>query len=456
MQDTKSIQAVDSAHYLHPFTEHKALAAKGARVMVKGQGIYLWDSEGKKLLDGMSGLWCMNVGYGRKELADVAYKQLQELPYYNSFFNTTNIPAVELSKLLVEISPPQFNHVFFAGSGSEGNDTIFRMVRWFWDLEGQPQRKVVISRKNGYHGSTVCGSSLGGMSYMHEQGDLPIPGIVHIEQPYWFELGRDIDKDAFGIKAAGWLEEKILEVGADKVAAFIAEPVQGAGGVIIAPKTYWAEIQRICDKYGILLISDEVICGFGRTGSWFGCETLGYKPDFINFAKGVTSGYIPLGGVLVGDRVAKVVIEKGSDFNHGYTYSGHPVACAVAIENIRILQREKVIETVKNETGPYLKERFEGLKDHPLVGDAETLGMMAGLVLVKGKSPIEMFDPNLGVGMVCRGHMFSNGMIMRAVGDRMIIAPPLVITKEEIDEMIALIRRCLDATLEDLKARGWV
>jgi putrescine aminotransferase len=456
MQDTKTIQAVDSAHYLHPFTEHKALAAKGARVMVKGEGIYLWDSEGKKILDGMSGLWCMNVGYGRKELAEVAYKQLQELPYYNSFFNTTNVPAVELAKLLVEVSPPQFNHVFFAGSGSEGNDTIFRMVRWYWDLEGQPQRKVIISRNNAYHGSTVCGSSLGGMSYMHEQGDLPIPGIVHIEQPYWFGLGRDMDKDAFGLKAAGWLEEKILEVGADKVAAFIAEPVQGAGGVIIPPKTYWAEIQRICDKYGILLISDEVICGFGRTGSWFGCETLGYKPDFINFAKGVTSGYIPLGGVLVGDRVAKTVIEKGSDFNHGYTYSGHPVACAVAIENIRILQREKVIEKVKNETGPYLKEKFEGLKDHPLVGDAETLGMMAGLVLVKNKAPIEMFDPNLGVGMVCRGHMFNNGMIMRAVGDRMIIAPPLVMTKAEIDEMIALIRRCLDATWDDLKARGWV
>jgi putrescine aminotransferase len=456
MLDTKSIQATDSAHYMHPFTAHGELAAKGARVMVKGDGIYLWDSEGKKLLDGMSGLWCMAIGYGRKELADVAYKQMQELPYYNSFFNTTNIPAVELSKLLVEVTPPQFNHVFFAGSGSEGNDTIFRMVRWYWDLEGQPQRKVIISRNNGYHGSTVCGSSLGGMKYMHEQGDLPIPGIEHIEQPYWFELGRDMSKEAFGLKAAGWLEEKILAVGADKVAAFIAEPVQGAGGVIIPPSTYWPEIQRICDKYGILLISDEVICGFGRTGNWFGCETLGYKPDFLNFAKGVTSGYIPLGGVMISDRVAKVVIEKGSDFNHGYTYSGHPVACAVAIENIRIMQREKIIETVRDETGPYLKEKFEGLMDHPLVGDAETLGLMAGLVLVKGKSPIETFDPKLGVGMICRGHMFGNGMIMRAVGDRMIIAPPLVITKAQIDEMIILIRRCLDLTLADLKTRGLI
>jgi putrescine aminotransferase len=403
MINTKEIQALDSAHYMHPFTAHGELAEKGARVMVKGEGIYLWDSEGKKLLDGMSGLWCINVGYGRKELADAAYKQLLELPYYNSFFNTTTIPPVQLAKLLAEVTPPQFRHVFYAGSGSEGNDTIFRMVRWFWDLEGQPQRKVIIGRKNAYHGSTVCGTSLGGMSGMHEQGDLPIPGIAHIEQPYWFDLARDTDKDEFGLQAAGWLETKILELGPDKVAAFIGEPVQGAGGVIIPPATYWPEIQRICDKYGILLIADEVITGFGRTGSWFGCETFGFKPDFINFAKGVTSGYVPLGGVMVGERVARVVIEKGSDFNHGYTYSGHPVACAVAIENIHIIQREKLVERVREDTGPYLKQKFEGLKDHPLVGEAETCGLMAGLVLVKSKKPVTMFDPKLAVGMVCRG-----------------------------------------------------
>ena len=456
MINTKEIQALDSAHYMHPFTAHGELAEKGARVMVKGEGIYLWDSEGKMLLDGMSGLWCINVGFGRKELADAAYKQLLELPYYNSFFNTTTIPPVQLAKLLAEVTPPQFRHVFYAGSGSEGNDTIFRMVRWFWDLEGQPQRKVIIGRKNAYHGSTVCGTSLGGMSGMHEQGDLPIPGIAHIEQPYWFDLARDTDKDEFGLQAAGWLETKILELGPDKVAAFIGEPVQGAGGVIIPPATYWPEIQRICDKYGILLIADEVITGFGRTGNWFGCETFGFKPDFINFAKGVTSGYVPLGGVMVGERVARVVIEKGSDFNHGYTYSGHPVACAVAIENIHIIQREKLVERVRDDTGPYLKQKFEGLKDHPLVGEAETCGLMAGLVLVKSKKPVTMFDPKLAVGMVCRGHMFGNGMIMRAVGERMIIAPPLIMTRAQIDEMIDLTRFCLDATLSDLQGRGWM
>ncbi len=454
--DTRAIQALDSAHYLHPFTDHKLLAEKGARVMVKGEGIYLWDSEGKRVLDGMSGLWCVNVGYGRKELADAAYRQMMEMPYYNSFFNTTNVPAVKLATLLAEVAPAQFRHVFFANSGSEGNDTVVRMVRRYWDLLGEPQRKVIISRHNAYHGSTMAGASLGGMSYMHAQGDLPIPNITHIQQPYWFEHGRGMSKDEFGIEAAGWLEQEILAIGPEKVAAFIGEPVQGAGGVIIPPDTYWPEIQRICDKYGVLVVSDEVICGFGRLGEWFGCEKFGFRPDLMTFAKGVTSGYIPLGGVLVGERLATVLIEQGGEFEHGYTYSGHPVACSVAIENIDIIRRERLVDKVRDDTGPYLKQKFEALADHPLVGMAETCGLAAGLVLVKDKKTLECFAPESGVGMVCRGHMFGNGMIMRAVGDRMIIAPPLVITRTQIDEMIALIRHCLDATLKELKERNWI
>ncbi len=449
--DTKAIQQKDAAHYLHPFTDFKALAAKGARVMVRGEGIYIWDSEGNKLIDGMSGLWNVNLGYGRQELADAAYRQLITLPFYNSFFQTTNIPATELAAAIAEIAPPHMKHVSFANSGSEANDTIVRMARRYWDLEGQAQRTFIIGRKNGYHGSTMAGASLGGMLGMHAQGGLPIPGIVHIEQPYFYELGGDLSSEEFGIKAAGWLEEKILEVGPDKVAAFIGEPVQGAGGVIIPPKTYWPEIQRICDKYGILLISDEVICGFGRLGRWFGCEYFGAKPDFITFAKAVTSGYIPLGGAIVSDRVADVLIEKGGEFNHGYTYSGHPVACAVGLENLRIFKAEKIVEKVAAETAPYLAEKFHSLEHHPIVGVTETCGMMAGLVLVKDKAKKLRFDPDAAVGMICRGFCFREGVIMRAVVDRMIIAPPLIISKAEIDAMIALIRRCLDLTLEDVK-----
>ena len=303
---TESWQAADSAHFLHPFTDFQSLAKKGARIITRAENIYLWDSDGHKLLDAMSGLWCVNVGYGQRALVDAAAQQMLQLPFYNAFFQTATPPAIELAELLASVTPPQFQHVFFTGSGSEGNDTVVRMVRRYWDILGQPERQVIISRNNAYHGSTMAGASLGGMSGMHAQGGLPIPNIVHIEQPYWAALGQGMSRDAFGLQAAGWLEDRILAIGADKVAAFIGEPIQGAGGVIIPPATYWPEIQRICDKYGILLVSDEVICGFGRTGHWFGCETFGFRPDLMTFAKGVTSGYIPLGGVMVGDRKSVV------------------------------------------------------------------------------------------------------------------------------------------------------
>lgn len=455
---TQELQAADAAHFLHPFTDFQSLAKKGSRIVTRADNIYLWDSEGHKILDAMSGLWCVNVGYGQQSLVAAATRQMQELPFYNAFFQTATVPAIELAELLAEVTPPQFQHVFFSGSGSEGNDTVVRMVRRYWDLLGQPERQVIISRHNAYHGSTMAGASLGGMSGMHAQGGLPIPGIVHIEQPYWWEHGRPnaMSRDEFGLVAARWLEDKILEVGAGKVAAFIGEPVQGAGGVIIPPATYWPEIQRICDKYGILLVSDEVICGFGRTGRWFGCETMGTRPDLMTFAKGVTSGYVPLGGVMVGDRVAKVLIEQGGEFTHGYTYSGHPVACAVALANIRLIRELRLVEHVHDDVGPYLARQFEALRDHPLVGDAETCGLMGAILLVKDKTRGTPFSDAVDIGMVCRGHCFGNGLIMRAVGNRMIIAPPLVITRAQIDEMMALIRRCLDLTLADATRQGWL
>ncbi len=461
---TAEIQRLDSAHFLHPFTDFKALAAKGARVMTRAEGVYVWDSEGNKIFDGMSGLWCVNVGYGRKELADAAAKQMMELPYYNAFFQTTNVPAVKLAHRLSILATPiqakdgmrRFDHVFFSSSGSESNDSNLRMVRRYWDLLDQPKRKTVISRKNAYHGSTVAGASLGGMYGMHAQGDLPIPGIVHIEQPYYFENAHPGETpDAFGLRAAGWLEEKIIELGADKVAAFIAEPVQGAGGVIIPPDTYWPEIQRIVDKYGILLISDEVICAFGRLGHWFAYQKFGFQPDLITFAKAVTSGYIPLGGVMVGNRVAQVLIEKGGEFNHGYTYSGHPVACAVALANLDVMEKENLVSNVKDVLAPYLAKAFGALIDHPLVGVVETCGLLGGLILVKDKANKAAFAEELGVGMICRKHCFANGLIMRAVGDRMIISPPLVCTLAQLDELIGLIRHCLDLTLAELKTLGF-
>jgi putrescine aminotransferase len=453
---TRQWQEADSKHFLHPFTDHQSLAAKGARVITRAEGIYVWDNDGNKILDAMSGLWCVNVGYGQQSLIDAATRQLGQLPFYNAFFNTATPPAIELAELLAEVSPPGFEHVFFATSGSESNDTIVRMVRRFWDLSGQPSRQIIIGRDNGYHGSTMAGASLSGMAGMHAQGGLPIPNIVHIQQPHWYELGRDLTPEAFGLQAARTLEAKILELGADKVAAFIGEPVQGAGGVIVPPSTYWPEIQRICTKYDILLVSDEVICGFGRTGQWFGCETFGVKPDLMTFAKGVTSGYIPLGGVMVGARVASTLIERGGDFNHGYTYSGHPVACAVAVANIRLIKELKLVEHVRDDVGPYLASRFEELRDHPLVGDTQACGLMGAVQMVRDKANATPFPGEFEVGMICRGHCFANGLVMRAVGDRMIVAPPLIITRAQIDELVGLARKCLDLTLADVKARGWI
>ena len=448
--DTAGWQALDRRHFLHPFTDTKALHATGTRVITRAEGVYLWDSDGQRLLDGMAGLWCVNIGYGRHELAEVAAEQMRELPYYNSFFKTANPPAIALAELLAEVTPPHMNHVIYTGSGSESNDTIVRFVRRYWDVMGQPRRKTLISRWQAYHGSTVAGASLGGMSAMHAQGDLPIPGIVHIDPPYWYQLGGDLAPAEFGRKAAGWLEERILELGPDQVAAFIGEPIQGAGGVIIPPDTYWPEIERICRKYGILLVADEVICGFGRTGNWFGCETFGFKPDLMAMAKGMSSGYLPIGGVMVADEVARVMIEGGGEFFHGYTYAGHPTCCAVAERNIRILRDERLVERVREDTGPYLQRRWRELEDHPLVGEARGVGFIGALELVRDKRTRARFDPLGEVGTMCRDFCFDNGLVMRAVWDTMIISPPLVMTHAEIDELIERARHCLDLTAQAL------
>ncbi|EXF43395.1 putative aminotransferase [Pseudomonas sp. BAY1663] len=450
MSDSQTLhwQALSRDHHLPPFTDYKALNAKGTRIITRASGVYLWDSEGHKILDAMAGLWCVNVGYGREELVEAAARQMRELPYYNLFFQTAHPPAVALAKAIADIAPDGMNHVFFTGSGSEANDTVLRMVRHYWAIKGKPAKKVVIGRWNGYHGSTVAGASLGGMKAMHGQGDFPIPGIEHIDQPYWFGEGGDMDPDEFGVRVAEQLERKILEVGEDKVAAFIAEPIQGAGGVIIPPDSYWPKIREILARHDILFIADEVICGFGRTGEWFGSDYYGLKPDLMPIAKGLTSGYIPMGGVVVRDEVVQT-LNEGGEFYHGFTYSGHPVAAAVALENIRILREEKIVERVKAKTAPYLQSRWQELLEHPLVGEARGVGMLGALELVKNKKTRERFaEP--GVGMLCREHCFRNGLVMRAVGDTMIISPPLVIGEAEIDELIDKVRRCLDATAKDV------
>lgn len=447
---TEQWQALDHDHYLHPFTDLTKLHEGSSRIITRAEGVYLWDSDGNRMLDGFAGLWCVNLGYGRRELAEVAARQMEQLPYYNSFFNTANPPALELAELLAELSPPHFNYSFFTGSGSEANDTIVRMVRRFWDLEGQPERTVIISRHNAYHGSTMAGASLGGMDYMHKQGGLPIPGIEHIMQPYWYELGGDLSPDQFGLRAARELEEKIVELGADKVAAFIGEPVQGAGGVIIPPDSYWPEIQRICKKHDVLLVADEVICGFGRTGRWFGSDTFDIEPDLMAVAKGMSSGYLPIGGVLVSDRIADSLIHKGGDFNHGYTYSGHPVCAAVAVANLRLLRDEGVVEQVAEEAAPYFHSLLQELTGHPLVGEVRSVGLMGAVELVADKTSRSFFEPRGDAGTMCRDFALDSGLILRATRDTMLFSPPLVISKSQLDQLVELTAISLDRTAEAL------
>ena len=449
--DTAELLREDLAHHLRPFTDYKSLAGEGGgRVITHADGVYFWDSEGKRYLDGMAGLWCVNVGYGRREMVSAAAEQMMELPYYNTFFKTTHAPAAELSKVLSDLTPAHFNHVFYANSGSEANDTILRMVRHFWHLEGKPEKRAIISRRNAYHGSTTAALSLGGMDAMHNQGGI-IPDIVHVAQPYWYAEGGDMDPEEFGLKAAQAIEEKILELGADRVGAFIGEPIQGAGGVIIPPKSYWPEVQRICKKYDVLLICDEVICGFGRTGNWFGFESFGIESaDFITMAKGLSSGYLPISAVMVGDRVANSFIEKGGEFYHGFTYSGHPAACAVALKNIEIMRREGLVERVRDETGPHLAKALATLADHPLVGEVRSMGLIGAIELVKDKATREHFDPPGKVGTICRDHCINNGMVMRAVRDIMIMSPPLIITTQQIDDLIDHARKAIDATARDI------
>ncbi|WP_430240782.1 aspartate aminotransferase family protein [Neorhizobium sp. DAR64861/K0K2] len=443
-----NLAAIDAAHHIHPFSDMKELNAKGTRIIERAEGRHICDSTGKKYLDGFAGLWCVNVGYGRKSIADAAYRQMQELPYYNSFFGTTTPPAILLAQKIASHAGPHMNRVFFTNSGSEATDTWFRMARVYWKALGMPEKTLVIARRNGYHGSTVAGASLGGMKLMHEQGNLPIDGIHHIGQPYWYAEGGDLSPEEFGLQAARELEAKIDELGEDKVAAFVAEPIQGAGGVIIPPDTYWPEISRICKARNILLVSDEVICGFGRLGSWFGYQHYGFEPDLAPIAKGLSSGYLPIGGVLVSDRVADVMVNEVGDFFHGYTYSGHPVAAAAALENLRIIEDEGLVERIRDDIGPYFAKGWKSLEAHPVVGQADSVGLIGGLQLAADKATRRRYAKPDDIGSLVRNHCLENGLIMRATADRMLASPAFTITRGEVDEMVGTLSKALDHLAE--------
>lgn len=450
-RSTRDYQASDAAHHLHAFVDQKALNAEGPRVMVRGEGVHLWDNDGKRYLDGMSGLWCTNVGYGRKELVDAAATQMKELSYYNMFFHTTHPSVINLSEKLFSLLGGHFSHVVYTNSGSESNEVLIRTVRRFWDVMGKPEKKVLIGRVNGYHGSTVGSASLGGMGFMHEMGDLPIPNITHVDEPYWYANGGDLTPEAFGKQAAQSLERKILELGADKVAAFVAEPFQGAGGMIFPPDGYWQEIERICRKYDVLLCADEVIGGFGRTGEWFAHRHFGFEPDLICIAKGLTSGYVPMGGLIMSRRVGEALVERGGVYAHGLTYSGHPVAAAVALANLDVLDRGGLVERTKTDTGPYLQKALrDAFTDHPLIGEVQGVGAVAAIQFTKDKATRERFANEADLTWHSRSVGFDLGVIVRSTNGRLIVAPPLVIDHAQIDELVDKMRQAVDATAKKI------
>lgn len=443
---TARLQETDLRHHMHPFADHQELVQEGgARVITHAEGSVLWDSEGKRLLDGMGGLWCVNLGYGRRELVEAATRQMHELPYYNTFFKTTTPVAAELAADLAEIAPEGLSRVFFANSGSEANDTNIRLVRSYWMRMGKPEKRAIISRKYAYHGSTIAAASLTGLASMHDIRGVPIPDIHHAPAPFWWAEGGALSPEEHGRICAAALEAMIVELGPESVGAFIGEPVMGAGGVLVPPPGYWAEVQRICRKHDILLIADEVICGFGRTGNWFGSQTYDIAPDIMTVAKGLSSGYLPISASIIGDRVAGVLMDQPGRFPHGYTYSGHPAAAAVARETIRLMKAESVVERVRDDIGPYFQRRLASLLDHPRVGEVRSVGLMAAVELTRDKAGRAPVEPMGSLATPVRNLCFERGLVTRAVRDCLLFSPPLVITHAEVDELVDILRGCIDA-----------
>ena len=452
---TQHLRALDAAHHIHPFTDTLALNKEGVRIITRGKGVYLWDSEGAKIIDGMAGLWCVQLGYGNEELARAGYEALEQLSYYNNFFKTTNPWAVELAAKLAQLLPGGHTHILFANSGSEANDTALKLIRYYWNLKGKREKKVHLSLEYSYHGVTMAAASLSGLTPMHPQWDLPLPGYAKVPTPYWYGAKAagygDIGPDEFGLLIAKKLEEKILEIGADRVASFSAEPLQGAGGLIIPPASYWPEVQRICRKYDVLLHLDEVVTGFGRLGEWFGSQYFNIAPDIMTMAKGLSSGYQPISVTSLGERMGEAITHAGEELVHGYTYSGHPVTCAVALKNLEVLERENIVPRVKTSIGPYLLKRLnETFANHPLVGEVRGVGLLAAIELVADKKERGFYPRDKDIGTHCRNYCFNNGLIMRAIRDTMVLSPPLIVSEAEVDEIVTKARYCIDMTAKDL------
>ena len=446
-----SLSRRDAAAVLHPYTNAVANEADGPLVITRGDGVHVWDEDGNRYVEGMGGLWCVSLGFGNARLAEAAARQIKELSFYHAFSQKSHGPQIELAERLLALAPVAMSRVFFANSGSEATDTAIKLIWYYNNARGRPDKKKIIGRVKGYHGVTIAAASVTGTPVNHAAFDLPLAGFLHTDCPHYWRFADDGESErAFATRMADNLEALIIDEGPETVAAFFAEPVMGAGGIIVPPETYFDKIQAVLQKHDVLLVADEVICGFGRTGAMWGSETYGLKPDILTMAKALSSGYIPIAAVMISDRIYREIApetERQGILGHGFTYSGHPVACAVALETLAIYDEIDLIARV-GETAPRMQAGIRRFADHPMAGEVAGIGMLSVVELVADKATRAPFDPARKVGPYLVARAQAHGLIIRALGDRIGFSPPLIISADEIDDMYARFARALDDTWE--------
>ena len=447
--EPNSLAARDIETLIHPYTNLNLHKEEGPLVIERGKGIYVWDSDGKEYIEGLAGLWCTALGFGEEALVEAATEQLNKLPYYHLFGGKSQGPAVELAERLKSMAPMPVSKVFFVNSGSEANDSQIKLIWYYNNALGRPDKKKIISRTKAYHGVTIAAASLTGLSYAHQDFDLPIPGILHTDCPHYYHFAEQGEtEEEFATRLAGNLEKMILDEGPDTIAAFIAEPVMGAGGVIVPPKTYFQKIQAVLKKYDIIFIDDEVICGFGRTGNTFGCEAFGFTPDTMSVAKSLSSAYLPIGAVLIPDDIYQAMVDESRKlgiFGHGFTYSGHPVCAAVALKNLDLMSERGIVGHV-GDVAPHFQKHLNAMGAHPLVGEVRGIGLIGACEFIADKKAKRSFDPKQGIGPYCAARAQDHGLIVRSLGDTIAFCPPLIITEAEIDELFDRFARALAET----------
>lgn len=440
----------DIAHVVHPYSNLDAHDTRGPTVITRGEGCYVYDEHGKRYLEGMSGLWCASLGFSEKRLVDAAMAQFNTLPYYHLFNHRSHPPGIALAEALTAAAPAGLNHVLFANSGSEANDAAVKLVWYYNNLLGRPQKKKIISRLYGYHGVTVASGSLTGLVHVHRDFDLPIAQVLHTDCPSYYHFGQPGETEAqFTDRLAHNLEQMILKEGPETVAAFIAEPINGSGGVIVPPAGYFERIQAILKKYDVLFIVDEVICGFGRTGQMFGCDSFQLTPDMMTVAKGLSGAYQPISGLLLTDQIndtLKAGSRKHGAFAHGLTYAAHPVAAAVALETLNIYRDRKIVAHVQS-VAPYFLERLHALAGHPLVGQVRGMGLLAAVEITADKAAKTPFPPQAGIGAWIQARAMEHGVIVRAIANCVALCPPLISERQHIDELVDGLAKALDEAL---------